>query len=127
MYDYHATPTIADSLNPKELAAIAQSFGLDMDESDYVSSDEPFITDEYLERHHGMVTSDHLWTTAWRFGIVIDNDTPLIAESLKGYWNPTGSLTSRAGYYVPDDYDTEIPLVSLDNPPKFISIADQEA
>jgi len=112
--DYHKHSTIADSLSPIALAEIAQSFGLDMEPEDYMS-DEVFITDEYLERNHGMVTSDHHWDQAWRFGIVVDNDCPM--QGLFGFYkNPDDPWDGS--YYVPCDYDVEIPLVSLDNPPR---------
>lgn len=115
--------TIADSLSPEELMAFAQSFGLETEQSDYLPE---FMTPEWLEQKLGFCTSDYLWDAMWRFGIVVDNDTKLCAESLAGYWNPEGSLRSRAGYYVPCDYDTTIQTVSLDNPPRLLSIAEQE-
>jgi len=103
---------LADSLSPAELDMIYKAFGLDMADIGYT----PSLMEE-IEWLVGFTTSEHLWDAMWRFGIVIDNDTPLQAESLTGYWNPEGSLRVRAAYYVPDDYDTEIPLVSLDLPP----------
>lgn len=114
--------TIADSLSPAELADLAQSFGLDMSAEDYMDSSS-FITDEWLERYHGMVTSDHMWDAMWRFGIVLDNDR---MERLTGYWVDPDTGSRHCGYYVPDDYDTTIPTVSLDSPPKLLTLAEQE-
>jgi len=56
------------------------------------------------------------WIDVWLFGIVVDNDTsqPI---NLGSYWNPDGKLNVKPAYYVPDDYDTEIPTVSVDAPP----------
>lgn len=86
--------TIADTLSPRELADLAQSFGLDMTEDDY-RDDTVFMTDEWLERNHGVVTGEHLWDAAWRFGIIVDDDL---------------------SYYVPDDYDTVVSTITLDGP-----------
>lgn len=85
--------TIADTLSPRELADLAQSFGLDTVASDY--EDHVFMSDEYLEHHHGVVTSEHIWDAMWRFGIVVDDDL---------------------SYYVPDDYDTMVSTIVLDGP-----------
>ena len=107
--NYHVAGTIADSLSPLELADIAQSFGLDMEPEDYI--DGEFLTDEYLERHHGMVTGQHLWLTAWRFGIVVDNDCPM--QGLFGFYkNPDDPWDGS--YYIPDDHDTTIQLIELE-------------
>ncbi len=114
--------TIADSLSPRELADLAQSFGLETTIDDYIPQE--FISDEWLESRMGMVTSDHLWDAMWRFGIVLDDDCAKV-HTLGSLWRPDGKL--ETGYYVPTDYDVEIPLVSLDNPPKLLSIAEQEA
>ena len=114
--------TIADSLSPEILAELAQSYGLDIDALDYC--DGAFIEDEYLEALMGFVTGEHLWDTAWRFGIVLDDDAARVS-SLGNYWRPEGTI--ETGYYVPNDYDTEISLISLDNPPKLLSIAEQGA
>lgn len=99
---------IADSLNPAELDMIYKAFGIELSEA-YT----PSLTEE-IEWLCGLVTAEHIWDAMWRFGIVIDNDTPLMAESLAGYWNPTGSLRTRADYYVPSDHLEE---VSVFNPP----------
>lgn len=103
---------IADSLSPAELDMIYKAFGLEAADIGRT----PSLMEE-IERLVGLTTSTHLWKAMWLFGIIVDDDTMESAESLKGYWNPTGSINNRAGYYVPDDYDTEIPLVSLDSPP----------
>ena len=102
--------TIADSLSPIELATIAQSFGLDMQPSDYVTV-EPVFCEDWIDRMMGYCTSEYLWDTLWRFGIVVDNDCPM--QGLYGFYkNPDDPWDGS--YYIPDDYDTEIPLVSLD-------------
>jgi hypothetical protein len=98
--------SIADSLAPEVLAQLGSAFRLELEEIEFDRSTEStFISDEYLERHHGMVTSEHLWDTAWRFGIVVDDDL---------------------SYYVPNDYDSELQLTSVDNPPPVLSVAEQE-
>jgi hypothetical protein len=91
----HMNATIQDSLSPVELAEIAQSFGLELEASDYQQG--AFIEDEWLERMMGMVTSSHLWDAMWRFGIVLDDD---LAD---GYWMPT-------------EFDTTYQLIQLDGP-----------
>ena len=121
MSDYHVHPTMQDSLSPEELAALAQSFGLeDVEAIDYCEGS--FIEDEYLERLMGYCTSQYLWDAMWRFGIVLDEDYARV-QSLGNYWRPDG-VFHRNTYYVPDDYLSEI---SIDNPPKLLSIAEQEA
>jgi hypothetical protein len=105
--------SIADSLSPAELDMVTKAFGFGVLEE---SSWTPSLMEE-IEWLVGLTTGQHLWDAMWRFGIVIDNDTMESAESLTGYWNPEGSIHNRAGYYVPCDYDTEIPMVSLDTPP----------
>lgn len=115
---------IADSLSPAELDMIHKAFGLDILDQGYT----PSLMEE-VEWLCGLTSGEHLWDAMWRFGIIIDGDTNLVTESLNGFWNPDGSLRTRARYYVPDDYDTEIPtiqlnrsriedpMVSLDSPP----------
>lgn len=89
--------TIADSLAPEVLEQLSSAWLLDLDLIEVDAFTVPFITDEWLESNLGMVTSDHLWHTAWLFGIVVDDDL---------------------NWYVPDDYDTSVPLVSIDSPPQ---------
>jgi len=103
--------TIADSLSPRDLADLAQSFGLDVSPLDYVEGE--FLSDEYLERYLGTVTSQHLWEAAWRFGIVVDNDAPM--TGLYGYYHPEDD-SYPGSYYVPDDFDTMVSVITLDGP-----------
>ena len=72
---------------------------------------------DYLgpERDWPLSEAERIWEMLWLYGIIIDDD--LKTERLAGYWNPEGSLISRADYYVPDDEDTEYPIISLDQPP----------
>ena len=107
---------IADSLSPAELDMVYKAFGLDLlDDSPAYYTEADLLKE--VEWEVGLVTGSHLWDAMWRFGIVIDNDTALVTESLAGYWNPEGSLRCRADYYVPNDYDTEVSLIDLDHPP----------
>lgn len=92
---YLAKATVQDSLSPEALAEIAQSFGLDLQPSDYVTEEE-FITEEWLQAKLGMVTSSHLWDAMWLFGIVVDDDL---------------------SYYVPDDFDTTVSIIDLEASP----------
>jgi hypothetical protein len=87
--------TIQDSLSPEQLAEVAQSFGLDLEASDYIEG--AFIEDEWLESRMGFVTGEHLWDAMWRFGIVLDED---LAD---GYWMPT-------------EFDTTYQLLELNGP-----------
>jgi len=60
--------------------------------------------------------AERIWIELWRYGVIIDDDQNL--ASLGSYWNPEGSLRVKPTYYVPDDWDTEIPTVSVDQPPR---------
>ena len=80
--------TIQDSLSPENLAAIAQSFGLSLDASDYSPKGE-FLQDNEVHDMMGMVTGAHIWDALWRFGVVVDDDL---------------------NWYMPDDYDTTVSL-----------------
>jgi len=106
----HLNATLRDSLSPEQLAELAQSFGLDLEPSDYVAG--AFIEDEWLDKRMGYTTGSHLWDRAWRFGIVVDND---VLPQLGDLWRPNGRLTS--GYYVPCDYDTDVSVIDIDHPP----------
>lgn len=100
---FEAKASIQDSLSPEILAQLAQSFGLDLEATDYFLDD---FVEEYIESRMGFVTGEHLWDALWRFGVIVDDD---------GEW------------YIPDDEDTEIPLVSIDSPPKVAVAWDAKA
>jgi len=85
--------TVQDSLSPEILAQIAQSFGLDLTEEDYMTGE--FLPDEWLQQAVGLVTGEHLWHTMWLFGIVLDDD---------------------GDYYVPSDHLIEVELIELNGP-----------
>ena len=101
---------IQDSLSPEILAEIAQSFGLDYSPLDYLTVGS-FIEDE-VERMVGFTTGEHLWDTMWRFGLVEDKDV-VQQRSCGNLWRPDGRIAN--GYYVPDDDDTEVSLVTLED------------
>lgn len=82
--------TIQDSLSPEQLAALAQSFGLEIMACEYTTEGE-FLQDSEVHDMMGMVTGEHLWDAVWRFGIVVDDDL---------------------NWYMPDDYDTTVSLRS---------------
>ena len=48
--------------------------------------------DHHIDQTVGMVTGEAQWHEIWLFGIVVDDDL---------------------NYYVPNDYDTEIPIVPV--------------
>ena len=102
-----------DMLDPTQLAELYKAFKAEA--LDFVATGDDLLKE--IEWLVGFTTGEHLWDAMWRFGIVLDDDTAQSSESLTGYWNPTGSIHNRAGYYVPCDYDIEIPTVSLDSPP----------
>ena len=107
-----------DMLDPTQLAELYKAFkaeALDFANAGFGRSEANLL--EEIEWLVGFTTGEHLWDAMWRFGIVVDNDTALVTESLAGYWNPEGSLRVRADYYVPNDYDTEVSLIDLDHPP----------
>lgn len=106
----HNNATIQDSLSPEQLALVADQFGLDLTESDYV--DGAFVEDEWLEQKMGYVSSQYLWHSAWLYGIVVDNDAPF--TDLYGFYHPEDDRPR--GYYVPDDFDTEVSILSIDTP-----------
>lgn len=91
------------------------------DEQHY--ADEDSITIGDVEREVGTMSQWHSWHRAWLYGIVVDKDAPF--TELYGYWNPEGDYYSGS-YYIPDDYLSEVDLVSIDNPPHVLSIAEQE-
>ncbi len=84
---------IADSLSPAELDMVHKAFGFDLgiDPEGYV---EEFLSEERAEQTVGLRTGEWLWHTAWLFGIVVDDGL---------------------NYYVPDDFDTEVPLVPCEH------------
>ena len=94
---------IADMLSQAQLDELEQAFRLEARSADTTTE---WSMEAEIDAMMGAVTSEYLWHTAWLFGIVVDNDLE---------------------WYIPDDYDTEIPLVSLDTPPKQLSVAEQEA
>jgi len=86
MQNYLATVTIGDFVGPETLAQ------LDLIEDE--DFDYKFLSEEQLESIMGTAMSQAgIWDRLWRFGIIVDDDLD---------------------YYVPDDWDSEIPLVSLD-------------
>jgi hypothetical protein len=104
--------TIADALSPATLDEIEQAFRLEVQR--HISEADMDFEDE-IESLMGFVTSSHLWDAMWRFGIILDDDAAKVS-SLGNYWrDEDGRLDTR--YYVPDDFDTQIPLVSVDCPP----------
>jgi hypothetical protein len=113
----HNVTTVQDSLSPEILAELAQSFGLELQASDYIT-DGDLIYDE-IERMVGLTSGEYLWDAMWRFGIVVDDDVAR-QRSCGDLWRPDGHIAS--GYYVPDDYDTEVSLITLDD-----SVAVEEA
>jgi hypothetical protein len=84
--------TIADSLSPEVIEQLSSNWIADLNYVDVDSHPESFIEDEWVEHQLGMVTGEHLWHQAWLFGIVVDDDL---------------------NYYIPNDYDTSVPLVAL--------------
>jgi hypothetical protein len=69
-----------------------------------------FIEDE-VERMVGFTTGEHLWDAMWRFGLVEDKDV-VQQRNCGNLWRPDGRIAN--GYYVPDDDDTEVSLVTLE-------------
>lgn len=66
------------------------------------------------DRDWALSGAESTWIDVWLFGIVVDDDKHV---SLGSYWNPNGDLAVKPSYYVPDDFDTNVPLVSVDTPP----------
>jgi len=91
--------TIADMLNPAELEDVNDAFG--------IYEDDPR---DYIEDVMGYRDGTSLWYAAWLFGIIVDDDV----DSLGCLWQPDGTIAS--GYYIPDDFDTEVDLITIDNP-----------
>jgi hypothetical protein len=76
-----------------------------------------------IESLMGCVTAETMWQRALLFGMVIDNDCP--GQDLVGFYkNP--DLEYEGTWYFPGDEIT-VDIVTLDAPPKILSIAEQEA
>ena len=88
--------TIADSLSPEVIEQLSSAWLMDLDLIEVDTYIPEFCSAEQAERDVGLTSGQYLWHQAWLFGIVVDDDL---------------------GWYIPDDYDTRVPLVSLDNPP----------
>ena len=67
------------------------------------------------DRDWPLSNAERIWIQVWLFGIVVDDDTNV--QSLGSYWNPNGELAIKPAYYVPDDFDTEVPIITIDQPP----------
>ena len=63
----------------------------------------------YINAHVGYTTSEYLWDRAWRFGLVLDVDVQA-QRSCGDLWRPNGRI--ETAFYIPDDHDTEVPLVA---------------
>lgn len=57
---------------------------------------------------------ESLWDSIEMFGLVLDEDS-MYLESLKGFWVDQDTGLSRAEYWVPDGYLSEVP--TIDCPP----------
>ena len=102
--------TIADSLAPEVLEMITDEFLMELD--DYVATTfGGWDCDDTLSEWLGYRTGASLWDAMWRFGIIVDDDI----TNLGCLWQPNGVIAN--GYYVPDDDDTSVPLVTIDQPP----------
>ncbi len=89
--------SIADSLAPEVLEQLGTAFRQSLDEVEAIVTSGYNDIEDTVEQWLGFTTGEYLWDTLWRFGIIVDDDL---------------------SWYVPDDFDTTIPLVSLDTPPK---------
>lgn len=88
--NYLGTVTIGDFVGPEFLAELGRDF--------IPNSGTEFLDWEQAEHIMGAsMSQSDIWDRLWRFGIIVDDDL---------------------NYYVPDDFDTEIPTVSIDSPPK---------
>jgi len=65
------------------------------------------------DRAYPLSGAEATWIDVWLFGIVVDDDKHV---SLGSYWNPNGDLAVKPSYYVPDDFDTNGQLVTVDTP-----------
>ena len=102
--------TIADSLAPEVLEMLGSQFLEELDEWDAVNVVDWYGSD--IEDVCGYRTGASLWHSLWLFGIVLEDN---VFSSLGNCWQPDGVVAN--GYYIPDDFDTSIPLVSIDQPP----------
>jgi len=70
--------------------------------------------EDYLgeDRDWALSSAELTWIAVWRYGIIVD-DTGF--KSLGSYWNPNGDLVVQPDYYVPDDFDTEVPTIDSPN------------
>ncbi len=86
--------TLGDFIGPETLAELGLS-----ETAEPVLSDRG--NDREIEHMMGTDMSQYqCWKQLWLYGIVVDDDM---------------------NYYIPDDYDTTVSLISLDNPPKVAS------
>jgi len=97
---------LADSLSPAELDMIHKAFGFDFDE-DYSGE---FLTEDQLQRELGMVDQWHLWHSLWLFGVVLDDDKDYYLDPSAEGWSM--NIDRQLGWYIPDDYDTEVEIVA---------------
>jgi len=83
-----ATVTIGDFVGPETLAILG--------DIDHLSDTPEFLSEEQAYfMMHGDMGQTRAWHQLWLFGIVVDDDL---------------------NWYVPDDYDTVVSWVSLDQP-----------
>ena len=102
--------TLADFVGPEFRQDMLRSFGTDML---LPSPDEVGDWDKDYSPN-GLTTGEYLWDTLWRFGLVEDKDV-VSQRSCGDLWRPDGRIAN--GYYIPDDEDSEVSLVSIDSPP----------
>jgi hypothetical protein len=87
-------------------------------------ADPDHFSDDEIAHEMGLEMSQyHAWHRAWLYGIVVDKDAPF--TELYGYYHPEPEYYSGS-YYIPDDYLSEVELTTLDNPPRLLSLAEQE-
>jgi hypothetical protein len=98
--------TICDSLSPAELDMIHKAFGFDLDDWSY---DGEFLTDEQADQMVGLKDASHLWHSLWLFGIVLDDDKDYYRNPDSEGWSM--NIDHQLGWYIPDDYDTTVPLL----------------
>jgi len=104
---------ISDYVGPETLQQLYELFDYDIEDVEDMIHCDSLIGDEWLEHTFGMYQNEALWDRLWRFGIIVDDTSQ---QKLGCLWQPDGVLVA-SGYYVPDDEDTSVPLVTIDNPP----------
>jgi len=85
MSNYLATVTIGDFVGPETLVAL--SIAEEEQDTEFLSEEQA----GYIM--HKSMTQWPCWKELWLYGIIVDDDME---------------------YYIPDDFDTEIDLITLD-------------